>query len=208
MSSSGLSCLLVIGLALHGFVGARELLECKPSANAASDARGATAQAVADTLALAFGEVTTCAGVDNLGENTTELQLALSLAISTGADKTEGECGASGSVDVATQAVTRGVLEEVVEQAGRFDERSAPLFQARSAVVEADLSSDIQARSAERMTPEEQAQRVADAVVNAIKDVLKDLKCGTDGDGDNPPPPPPPGKKCAYVAGTFVGRDC
>lgn len=51
-------------LRITGFVGARELLECKPSATAAADARGITAEAVADTLALAFGEITTCGAGD------------------------------------------------------------------------------------------------------------------------------------------------
>lgn len=54
--------------------------------------------------------------------------MALSLAISTGANSVEGECGANGSIQAAAQGVTEGVLEEVADQAQEYDERSVPML--------------------------------------------------------------------------------
>lgn len=44
--------------------------------------------------------------------------------------------------------------------------------------MQEDMSSRIQARSAGPLTPAQQAEAVADAVLKAIKDVLKELRCG------------------------------
>eukprot|EP00210_Caulerpa_lentillifera_P007309 g6986.t1 len=165
--------------------------ECSVEAFAETAELRAAARAISDAVQAALTLTIQCNGSETLGaDGSNGIAVAVALAVSTTEDL-EAECEAQAEAvpDAVGTILAEDAVDAIEEGAAAID--SGELGRLRAEPLRGEVL------AVAEQTPS-LASRIADSIINAVTDILREIQCNCDNSRQT--------GTCRYVNGAFVGQ--